>query len=445
MATTLTNKNETVSEVATILLVDDREDNLLILEEILHPLRQKTVKVTSGQDALKYIFGNDVTVVIMDVKMPGMTGFETAALIREREKSRHIPIIFVTGVNAQESQQGYSLGGVDYILKPIVPDVLRAKVGVFVELFRKTEEINKQRRILQRKNDELQFEIEERRRAEEKLWELNKTLEMRVAEKTAAAQHHAEELARSNAELEQFAHIVSHDLQEPIRKIVNFSRMLQEMFPAQIDDKAKLYFNYIVDGAIRMKALIQDLLQFSQIGHPDLKMKEVDVNAMMGEIVSELEPLIAESGAKVQFAALSSIEANPTQMRQLFQNLIQNAIKFRSDRKPVIEIGVKNDVDHNVFSVQDNGIGIDEQYWDRIFNIFQRLHTRREYPGSGMGLSICKKIVERHGGKIWLKSELGKGTVFYFSIPKNRKETTDDRNWQRRRRQSEEAQASSLH
>ncbi len=435
---------EMKKEEATVLIVDDKTENLMVLGEILQPLNQNIVKVSSGEAALKYLLSHDATVVIMDVTMPGLSGFETAAMIREREKSRHIPIIFVTGVKQQEAHQGYSLGGVDYILKPIVPEILRAKVAVFVELFRKTAEISAQRRVLQQQNDELNFEIVERRRVEKDLWELNKTLELRVAEKTADAQLHAAELARSNAELEQFAHVVSHDLQEPIRKIVNFTRILEEMFPSTVDGKAKEYFAYIVDGAIRMRTLIQDLLQFSQVAQPQLNLEKVDVNAMISEILFELDHIVTETSARVMVETLPLVDANPTQLRQLFQNLIRNAMKFRRDVPPVIEISAIEERGLRVFSVKDNGIGIEEQHWGRIFNVFQRLHTRREYPGSGIGLSICKKIVERHGGGIWLRSVVGEGSTFYFSLPIKRQEKTNDNGLHDGPGQSEE-KVSSLH
>ncbi len=406
-------------EKTNILLVDDRDDNLLVLESILSPLGQNLVKATSGQEALKYIFNLDISVVLLDVTMPGMNGFETATLIRERDKSRHIPIIFVTGHSIQEASimKGYALGGLDYILKPIVPEILRAKINVFVDLHQKTAEINKQTELLRQSNIDLKHEIIERRRIEKKLWELNKSLEMRVRERTAAAKQHAHELSQSNEELEQFANIVAHDLQEPIRKIVNFTQAFQEIIPKGLNNQQKKYLSYIVDGAMRMKDLIQDLLRFSQVGRSELPMKQVNVGAILKKVLTEIEPVIDESFAKVKVSPLPTITANQTMIHQLFQNLILNAIKFRSRKSPLIQISSKIENGSNIFSVQDNGIGIEPQYWDKIFKIFQRLHTRDEYPGSGIGLSICKKIVERQGGCIWINSELGKGSTFSFSIP----------------------------
>ncbi|MGB9939098.1 AAA family ATPase [Methanosarcina sp.] len=227
------------------------------------------------------------------------------------------------------------------------------------------------------------------------------------------------ELARSNAELEQFAYVASHDLQEPLRMITSYLQLLQRKYQGELDDKADKYINFAVDGASRMQSLINDLLEFSRVTTKAREFEPVECELILDRVLSDLEISIKENKAIISYDPLPEVIADNTQLAQVFQNLISNAIKFRSKELPEIYISAEKKEDQWLFSVSDNGIGIDPKYSDRIFEVFKRLHKREEYPGTGIGLSICKKIVERHGGNIWVESEPGKGSTFYFTLPIN--------------------------
>jgi PAS domain S-box-containing protein len=228
-----------------------------------------------------------------------------------------------------------------------------------------------------------------------------------------------EELARSNADLEQFAYVSSHDLQEPLRMIASYLQLLQRRYQGKLDEKADKYIYFAVDGASRMQNLINDLLEFSRVTTKARELEPTDCELILNQVLSDLEVSIKENEVTVSYDPLPEVMADSTQLAQVFQNLISNAIKFRSKDAPEINISAEKDGDRWLFSVRDNGIGIDPKYSERIFEVFKRLHKREEYAGTGIGLSICKKIIERHGGNIWVESELGKGSTFYFTLPVN--------------------------
>jgi PAS domain S-box-containing protein len=228
------------------------------------------------------------------------------------------------------------------------------------------------------------------------------------------------ELARSNRELEQFAYVASHDLQEPLRMVSSYTQLLAERYGEQLDDKAKKYIHYAVDGAVRMQRLINDLLVYSRLSTRGQPFESADTGTLLREAMGNLAVAIDESRVIVEADGLPMVQADPAQLVMLFQNLLSNAVKYRSETSPRIHVSARDAGSEWIFSVSDNGIGIDIQYAERIFVIFQRLHTRSEYPGTGIGLAVCKRIVERHGGRIWVESELGKGATFFFSLPKQR-------------------------
>jgi signal transduction histidine kinase len=226
-----------------------------------------------------------------------------------------------------------------------------------------------------------------------------------------------EELTRSNVELDQFASVVSHDLQEPLRMITAYVHLLQTEYRGKLDPDADEFIGYAVDGAKRMQGLINDLLVYSRVGTRGKEFTPIDCNVVLARTLLNLKMAIDESGARVTQDHLPTVLGDEYQLGQLFQNLIGNAIKYRSERPPEIHVGCERRGEVWRFAVRDNGIGIDPEYIARIFVIFQRLHTRQEYPGTGIGLAVCKKIIERHRGQIWAESELGKGSTFYFTLP----------------------------
>jgi PAS domain S-box-containing protein len=226
----------------------------------------------------------------------------------------------------------------------------------------------------------------------------------------------AADLARSNAELEQFAYVASHDLQEPLRMVASYTQLLARRYAGKLDSDADEFVGFAVDGAKRMQDLINDLLAYSRVETRSLELQPVDTQQLVDGVVADLAAAIAEAGATVEAEYLPIVRGDLVQLRQLFQNLITNAVKFRGERPPQVRITAEKQAQWWQFGVRDNGIGIEPQYLERIFVLFQRLHTRAEYPGTGIGLAICKKIVERRGGRIWVESEPGQGTTFWFTL-----------------------------
>lgn len=521
-----------------ILLVDDTPDNLVSLGAALETLGEELVFAQSGRAALRHLLDDNFAAILLDVKMPDMDGFETAELIRSRPRSRHTPILFLTGFKNEEHLfRGYDLGAVDYLFKPIVPEVLRSKVAVFVELSRRADQLQEQakllagqaatlqkaeqrfRRLLEAAPDAMVIcrddgeivlvntrtetmlgysrqellgqhirllvpewaydplcapdddmvpdqvpiaparelnavrrdgrivpveisaspleidegllitsairDISERKKAEQArtkveeevrllnshLNELNAHLEERVLERT-------EELQRSNEELAQFAYVASHDLQEPLRTVSIYTQLLSKRYGSLLQDDAQLFMDFIRQGAQRMEQLIRDLLQFSQIESRDAEQFSLTSSeASLKEAVANLKTSIDESSAVILHDSLPNVKGDPIQLTRLFQNLVINAIKYRKPNQPplVLVSACLNGRDWQ-FSVKDNGIGIEPQYAEKVFGIFKRLHGR-ENPGTGIGLAICKKIVARHGGRIWVESQSGAGATFHFTLP----------------------------
>lgn len=381
-----------------ILLVDDRAENLTSLETILADLNQNLVKSNSGREALHCLLNQDFAAILLDVQMPEMNGFETAEIIRQRNRSKHTPIIFLTAYSKSQEEvfKGYTLGAVDYVFKPIVPEILKAKVRVFVELSQMYEKVREQTQLLEQ-------EIVEHKQTAQKL------------RQTAA------ELERSNKELESFAYIASHDLQEPLRKVITFGERLKTSNTAVLDEKSLDCLNRMQEATVRMQQLISGLLTLSRVTTQAQLFQPVDLNTVINDILFDLEVRIKETRAQIEVGHLPTISGDSLQIRQLFQNLIANALKFRKpgDRPYIVIKSQTLDNGLVEISVEDNGIGFEEQYIDRIFKPFQRLHTREEYEGVGMGLAICQKIVQRHGGEITAQSKPGEGARFVVRVKGN--------------------------
>lgn len=259
-------------------------------------------------------------------------------------------------------------------------------------------------------------EMKRRGRAEEEVRQLNMDLERRVEERTEELANQTKELARSNGELQQFAYVASHDLQEPLRMVASFTQLLARRYADKLDDDARDFINFAVDGATRMQTLISDLLNYSRVGTQGKPLEPTDSEAVLDRVLDGLKFAIEENGAAIAHDPLPRVMADPVQLGQLFQNLLTNAMKFHGASPPRVHIAARKAGSMWEFSFRDNGIGIAEGHADRIFVIFQRLHTKTEYPGTGIGLAICKKIVERHGGRIWIKPSEGGGTTFCFTI-----------------------------
>jgi signal transduction histidine kinase len=406
-----------------ILLVDDREDNLLSMETILEADGYQFVKANSGKQVLKILLTDiDFALILMDVKMPNLNGFETAALIYEREKLRNIPIIFITANNYGEENifQGYRTGAVDYIYKPINPSLLRAKVAVFVDLYKKNQRLVIQEQKLKTINLNLENEIKERTASEEKVKELNKQLLENIAR-----------LETANKDLDRFAFMASHDLQEPLRKIRTFSDLLQVQYSNVLDEDGKKHINRIHNAAQRMQALIRDLLTFSKISDEKITFVKSDLNEVVNDVIKDFETTIGQKKARIIIEPLPKLNVNPGLMRPLFYNLISNALKYtraqgtpeiiiRSETTTSKEPANGKEANNKIFCriyVQDNGIGFDQKYAEQIFDMFKRLHGNSEFEGTGIGLALCKKIVEKHNGFISALSKENDGATFIISLP----------------------------
>lgn len=407
-----------------ILVVDDREDNLFSIETILEKDGYFITKANSGRAALKVLLKeHDFTLILMDVVMPELNGFETATLIYQRDLLKHIPIIFITANDSDEDNifKGYQMGGVDYIRKPINPELLRAKVGVFVELYKKNHQLIEQEKILMNTNRRLEKEIRERKNSEDKIIHLNEQLIENI-----------KQLQSTNEELERFAYVASHDLQEPLRKIILFTERLSAKYKSQFANDDWDYVNRIVKASHRMQALIKNILAFSRSVSLTDSFEETDINILLKEVLIDLEISIEQKKAEISIGNLPTIKVMPELFKQLFQNLIINALKFcKGDVSPRIEVYAENvkgisiqgidpdflDNDYYNIYIKDNGIGFEQKYVNEIFTLFKRLHSKDQFEGTGIGLSICKKIVEKHNGFLTATSQAGEGSVFIISLP----------------------------
>ena len=332
--------------------------------------------VDTREQVREFLKNKSYDIILADYSLPNFRGMDALDIVRE--SSLTTPLILVTGaLNSETAVECVKQGAMDYVLKDHL-----ARLPLSVR--RALEDVRLRR---------------ERAYAQEQL--ANKV----------------EELARSNCDLEQFAYVASHDLQEPLRMVAAYTQLLSERYQGKLDSAADRYISYAVEGATRMQALLEDLLAFSRVGRNAAIPAPTDVNSAINEVLKNLALALKEHGVTVTCNPMPTILADRFQVVQLFQNLIGNAIKFRAQRNPCVTISAEQKGRDWLFSVFDNGIGIAAEHNELIFKIFQRLHTRVEYPGNGVGLAICKKIVEHNGGRIWVESELGRGSNFRFTFP----------------------------
>lgn len=465
-------------ERQNILIVDDQEKNLFALETILEDIDAKVIRASSGNEALKATLNHRFALALLDVQMPGMDGYELAEILRQDDEIRQIPVVFMSAIHSDEDHmiRGFEAGAVDFIVKPFNPRYLLAKVRVLLQLDRyRTEQTRNLARfpdedpnpVLRVLNngvisyanrgsrallaslgctvgDDLPNGLRtaalealssgEARQVETRCGA--GTLLLFITPVTGAGyvnlygmditqriitEHKLnttlQELKRSNQELEQFAYVTSHDLQEPLRSVAGFLQILERRHGTKLDADARRLIGKAVDGAGRMQGLINDLLNYSRVGTRGKQLHPVNSREALDQALVGLELAIEKSGAVITCGDLPMINADEIQVKQLLQNLISNAIKFCRDCRPRITVTAGLDSGKWHFTVQDNGIGFNQKYEERIFRIFQRLHGQGTYPGTGIGLAICRRIIDRHGGRIWAESQPGEGTVFHFTLP----------------------------
>jgi len=355
----------------SVLVVDDSPTTLSVLDQLLSRAGYRVRTAAAGEQALQLARSSPPDLVLMDVRMPGMDGFQVCRLLKADPATAQAPVIFITGaVDLEARIAGFQAGAADHLGKPFDRTELLARIGVHLALVRAR----------------------------------------RVAEARSQA------LARSNEELGRFAYVVSHDLQEPLRMMSAYASLLAKRYRGRLDADADEFIGFMVDGAARMKALIDEILAYSRVGTRGLRLQAVPAEEPLAAALANLRVPLDEASARVEREALPAVVADPTQLAQVFQNLVGNALKFRSQAPPAIRVSAVRQEDRWRFAVQDNGIGIPAGDLQRVFEVFQRLHGRDAIPGHGVGLAICKKVIERHGGTIWAESAPGQGTTIYFTL-----------------------------
>jgi len=384
-----------------ILLVDDEPANLLALEAILEGLGQNLIRANSGTEALRQVLDNDFAVILLDIQMPGLSGIETAAAIRERERSRHIPIIFLTGMDkTQETMfQGYSAGAVDYLVKPLQTDVLMAKVGVFIELAQARQRLH--------------LEIEERTKTAVEISMLNQAL----ADKNRELELRSAELQDTIQELERYSYSISHDMRAPLRAMKGYSDVLLEEAVGNLSEEHRGYLERISSASMRLDRLIEDVLSYSLLSRSKFKLKAVDADALIREIIDQY-PGFQQPQVDIRIEGkLPVVWANEATLTQCISNLLGNAIKFvPKGTTPRIRLRADPQDKEATIWIEDNGIGIAPNDRERIFGIFVKVHAVDSYAGTGIGLSIVRRAAEKMGGQVGVESVLGEGSRFWIKL-----------------------------
>jgi signal transduction histidine kinase len=382
---------------ATILIIDDSQANLYSIESLLAKEGRRFLTASNGTDGLKLALANSVDLIILDVQMPDMDGFEVASVLKSNKRTRDIAIIFASAEKNERASimKGLEGGAVDYLLKPLDPELTKAKVDVLLQ-------IQLQKKELVEKNESLQ-------RADAQIKKLNAELKKNL-----------DQLGVINKELESFSYSISHDLRSPLRAMIGYSQMLEEEYGDKVGDEGKRWIQIISGRASRMNQLIDDLLEFSRAGKQQLELANVEMHGLVQALCYELKESLHHN-AEVVLNDLSPAVGDAMLLRQVWINLISNAIKYSSKREGArVEISsTVDDTNTNiVYAVRDNGAGFDMQYAEKLFGVFQRLHKDTEFAGTGIGLSIVQRIVTRLGGSVWAEGVVDQGATFYFSLPR---------------------------
>ncbi len=383
--------------VPRVLLVDDRADNLLALQAVLEPLDLELVEAGSGEEALRHLLAGEFALIILDVQMPVLDGFETARLIRGRERTRYVPIIFLTAISGEPEHylRGYQSGAVDYVYKPFEPEILRAKVLVFVELWSRGATIESQRREL-----------------------AGRLAELDQAHATLAAQ--AVELERSNTALERFAAVVSAELREPLHTVAGLLDLLDDRFAGPLSDDGRTLLARAIAGTERGRSIVGSLLDYARVSTGELHRDRFPLAEAVAEAEAEIGRSLTEAKAEVVSDGLPLVSADRNQVVQLLAQLLDNAVRFRGSATPVISISAETVEGSVRVGVADNGPGVEEADLPRLFTAFARpmpIPGRGDARGAGLGLALCRRIVERHGGMIWAERGPDGGLVVRFELP----------------------------
>jgi signal transduction histidine kinase len=377
-----------------ILIIDDKPANIFALEKLLEKPERFFLDSTRGEDGLKIALANKIDLVILDVQMPEMDGFEVAKILKSNLRTKDIPILFASAEKKERHSimKGFEEGAVDYLSKPLDPEVTKAKVAVLLK-------IQLQRRELLEKNLSLE-------KADAQIKQLNSELHKNLAQ-----------LEMANKELESFSYSISHDLQAPLRILNGHSSILLEDYGDKFDGDAKQLLESVKSNVHKMNNLIHDLLKFSKLGRQEVEKSEIDDEKLVNNIITEIERSTPHK-TRIILDHLLPIYADHSLVTQVWINLISNAIKYSAKKEnPSVEIGSFKRENEIVNYVKDNGAGFDMQYSDKLFGVFQRLHKASEFDGTGVGLAIVKRIVSKHGGRVWAEAKPNEGATFYFSLP----------------------------
>ncbi|MGH2573039.1 MAG: sensor histidine kinase [Actinomycetota bacterium] len=381
--------------MANILLVDDRAENLRALEAVLEPLGHNLIRAQSGEQALACLLREDVALILLDVMMPGLDGFETAELIKQRARTRDVPIIFLTALNQaiEHHLRGYGAGAVDYITKPLDAHILRSKVSVFLDLHEKRE-------LLLAQAEELRKRLKERDRAQRAL-----------ARRTG-------ELARSNTELDQFVQVASHDIREPLDNMAGFLELIAQASARPADGDLTLLVARAIAQAERMRGAIDTLLSSTRPSDGIDTSEVVEFDKVLDQAIDDLDGPLEENGARVIRTTLPTVRGDFWQLVELVRLLMENALRLRGDDAPEVRFHATEGPQEHLISVRDNGRGIDPREAARLFTVFGRTGSSQARGATDVDLATCRRIVERHGGRIWLESQPERGSTVFFTVPR---------------------------